>query len=116
MEKMALPSRRATRESIDCKISAALFHYQQAVAEWQSLKAEVESFLSNPEVRGGDPTSSFLPAKDVLELELSNLKIQQMARKARFDLDETSTKLGQTIGAELWENSRRLLVGFREKC
>jgi hypothetical protein len=95
----------ATVESIDRNVSAALGAYQEALAEWQSLKAEAESFVPGTEGLVSQARQQpSVPISDVIDLEVSTIELRQMVLEARFDLAKASIKLCEAVGVDGWQD------------
>lgn len=94
----------ATVESIDRTISNALGAYQEALADWQSVKTEADSFVPTTEglvVQARRQPS--IPMNEVIDLELSTIELLQMVLEARLALAEASIELCEAVGVDSWQ-------------
>jgi hypothetical protein len=92
---------RAATDSVDREIRDALLRYQQAAAEWRSLKTDADIFLPKSEHLLEEAQKlQTLPADEVFDLELAIIETRQMLLEAHLHLSEAAIDLCRIVGVE----------------
>ncbi len=98
--KQASVSSHAVKDGLEAQLLKRLGSYQQALAEYQTLRKETQDALTQTDDLVAKARGLQWPEDEILDMELENNTLRRMVLEAGYELKLAAIRLGGVLGVE----------------